>query len=407
MKRLNDSKLFRVLVKVFSVILILGVFVSSLVLPSFAAESPGLPDESSITDLTFTTWVLNDSWYTGKAFGQFDVFWRVSSIQTSLFDSLFVGYQWVRPSSNTVLVESPNSISWTSTATSADNLNYVVRAPEVMTFTFLGGPDVSNPSLINWLRSVATLTNIYISSIDQPSVNYPPFMTNYQSISPIYFNDFSGSYSAVAFPGASTLTLASSSSSDFRDYLSESDFEAHPSRILFKQFQGSSVPYIRITLECHYASITLNGVSYSGVSSTSEVTSTLSGLTEFVCYPVSSTYSTGYLYYYNFDILLGNYINYDDLYDVAYNDGINSSAARDKWSQFGYDQGFIDGENASGSESLGQNLLGDTLSAPMRALNNFTLYRSSSGFEVTLGGVVGAAISLTLFIAFLKIFAGG
>lgn len=73
----------------------------------------------------------------------------------------------------------------------------------------------------------------------------------------------------------------------------------------------------------------------------------------------------------------------------------------------GYNDGYSDGRSSTDSENLGQNLLGDTLSAPLRALNQFTLYESTSGFKVTLGLVVGGAISLTLFIAFLKIFTGG
>lgn len=88
---------------------------------------------------------------------------------------------------------------------------------------------------------------------------------------------------------------------------------------------------------------------------------------------------------------------YSSGYDAGYSAGVDA----------GYSSGYDDGRTATDSENLGANLLGDTLSAPMKALNQFTLYESSSGFTVTLGLVVGGAISLTLFIAFLKIFAGG
>ena len=63
------------------------------------------------------------------------------------------------------------------------------------------------------------------------------------------------------------------------------------------------------------------------------------------------------------------------------------------------------------SANLGQNLIGDTLSAPMDGLNDFVLYDSDGpdgdAKPITLGLIVGGAIALTLFMAFLKLFAGG
>ena len=88
--------------------------------------------------------------------------------------------------------------------------------------------------------------------------------------------------------------------------------------------------------------------------------------------------------------------------DAAYQSGFlagfeaGQNSVSDRVYQDGYDAGFSDGLSSSDSANLGHNLLGDTLSAPMKALNSFTLYQSASGFDVTLGGVVGAAISLTL-----------
>lgn len=91
------------------------------------------------------------------------------------------------------------------------------------------------------------------------------------------------------------------------------------------------------------------------------------------------------------------------LEQVIYNSEAELNQARAE----GYSIGYRDGRNSTDSENLGENLLGSTLSAPFEALNDFTIYKSTSGFEVTLGLVIGGAICLTLFMAFLKIFAGG
>lgn len=72
----------------------------------------------------------------------------------------------------------------------------------------------------------------------------------------------------------------------------------------------------------------------------------------------------------------------------------------------GYDvgkaEGIEEGRNFTGSQNLGANLLGDTISAPFSALDQFVIYGS-----ISLLDVLGACISLSLLIAFLKMFAGG
>ena len=87
--------------------------------------------------------------------------------------------------------------------------------------------------------------------------------------------------------------------------------------------------------------------------------------------------------------------------------GLNSSDKRDQYYQEGYDEGFEDGLNSTSSSAFGQNLIGDTLSAPIRALNSFVLFTSPSGVNVSFGMIFGSLIALILFIAFLKMFAGG
>ncbi len=89
-----------------------------------------------------------------------------------------------------------------------------------------------------------------------------------------------------------------------------------------------------------------------------------------------------------------------DQYDLGLSVGYDNGYS------FGYNDGYSDGRNSTDSENFGQNLLGDTLSAPMRALNQFVIYQNGN-VTISLGLVLGAVISLTLFLAFLKMFAGG
>lgn len=72
------------------------------------------------------------------------------------------------------------------------------------------------------------------------------------------------------------------------------------------------------------------------------------------------------------------------------------------WEEAAKQEGIEEGRNFTGSQNLGANLLGDTISAPFEALDNFVIYG-----HITLLDVLGACISLSLLIAFLKMFAGG
>ena len=75
--------------------------------------------------------------------------------------------------------------------------------------------------------------------------------------------------------------------------------------------------------------------------------------------------------------------------------------------QQSYSQGYSAGYNTGYEEGFSQDILGNTLSAPFRSLNSVVLWVSPSGFTITLFGVFGAVVSLLIFIAFLKMFAGG
>ena len=230
---------------------------------------------------------------------------------------------------------------------------------------------------------------------------------SYQSIAPITFSNFEGVYSAVAFPGAASLPLASNGTAH-RTYLNYSDYSEHSARILYDTYYDTlKVPYIQISLSCNYSSVYLGSVLYSGSHSASTITDTFSGLTSFECYSAENSYTPNVTYFYTWNIILGNFINYDDVYNEAFSNGVNSSQAKDKWWQEGYDEGLDHGINSSASSLFAQNIIGDTLSAPLRALNQFTLFTSPSGVNVSLGMVFGSLIGFILFLAFLKMFAGG
>lgn len=244
----------------------------------------------------------------------------------------------------------------------------------------------------------------------------------YQTIAPIYFSNFGGDVTAVAFPGYSTESLYSQTSGVVngtpKTFLNNSDYyNEYNNRLKTKTLNGVEVTYIEVNILCNYSSIYVNSVLYPG-SESSPTRINLLNTYQLECYPVANSYDAGTTYRFYFDIILSNsdaleqarQEGYDQGYAEGYQSGYTSgtsSSAIESARQQGYNEGYSAGRLSTDSENLGQNLLGDTLSAPMDALNSFTLYKSSSGFEVTLGLVVGGAISLTLFIAFLKIFAGG
>lgn len=118
---------------------------------------------------------------------------------------------------------------------------------------------------------------------------------------------------------------------------------------------------------------------------------------------VSYPYLIGNQYQYGYD--KGYQSGESDGYFRGKQDGYNEGILVDN--EQAYNEGYYNGQQDIDSGTWGENLLGHTLSAPIRALNQFTLVTTPSGFNITLGLVVGCAIALTLFIAFLKLFAGG
>lgn len=99
---------------------------------------------------------------------------------------------------------------------------------------------------------------------------------------------------------------------------------------------------------------------------------------------------------------VGEDVGYAAGEEYGYSQGLMNSDYGDA-----YNKGYADAEADIDSGEWGANLLGDTLSAPIEALNSFVLVSTPSGYDITLGLVVGCVIALTLFIAFLKLFAGG
>ncbi len=101
--------------------------------------------------------------------------------------------------------------------------------------------------------------------------------------------------------------------------------------------------------------------------------------------------------------------NTDAAYNKGYNAGYDAGLSFGKQTGYneGYDAGLADGLNSSESSSLGANLLGSTLAAPMTALNQFVLITLPNGNTISLGMILGSMIALIVLLAFLKLFAGG
>lgn len=294
--------------------------------------------------------------------------------------------------------------------------------------------------------SAAVLLVVVICSFFTFSVSAEDSSVVYQTLAPISCNFHGQDFMLQAFPntsGPEVLDALLLDSVDVIDYLISGDYTLLSDRIKYMDYGGvRDVPYIEFYLLCPFSRVTINGKGpyYGASGNSSGHTAVLNNLNRFVVSGVDSSYVSGSTYSYLFALTLydlngsdsydagyrsglnegydlgfsaGKYSDaakdlwYQDGYDRGFTVGVNSQDAKDLWYQDGYDTGYYQGRNSTDSENLGHNLLGDTLSAPMKALNQFTLYESSSGFTVTLGLVVGGAISLMLFIAFLKIFAGG
>ena len=248
----------------------------------------------------------------------------------------------------------------------------------------------------------------------------------YQTVAPISYNNFSGTVNSVAFPGAHSVSLyykTADAQPSSRGYVNNTDYYEYPStRIFYKSFGGNSqAPYFRIALQCNYATVYVNGVTYQGSLLSNPSAFTLTDVYSLDFYPAQASFAEGTNYWYYFDVML--YVITDqDIYDQGflagkqqgYSEGYLAGSQAGSESNYnrgydeGYDVGFNDGRNSSDSENLVQNLLGRTLNMPFEALNQFTLFENSTtGFRITLGVILGGCISLTLFIALLKIFAGG
>lgn len=268
--------------------------------------------------------------------------------------------------------------------------------------------------MIKRILAVSACVLVLLSVIIVPSFADDSF----QSITPIEFNDFSGSIEATAFPGANSLPLISNTTV-YRDYLYQGDYHNNNGvRVKYGDLygNGSSVPYIQIYLVCNYQSVYVNSVAYNASDSTSSANANpinLLYLDRFVCYPAQASYgNTGY---YIFNIVLGIYGDYNSGYQAGfedgkvsgYDEGYHAGLMTNPSYDEAYNAGYADGVGEISSGEWGANLLGDTLSAPIKALNEFVIVTTPSGFDITLGLVVGCTIALTLFLAFLKMFAGG
>ena len=98
-------------------------------------------------------------------------------------------------------------------------------------------------------------------------------------------------------------------------------------------------------------------------------------------------------------------LGYNAGYEKGHIDGVASGKGQGYTLGYvvGYDDGYDVGVTEQQSALLGKNLLGDTFSAPINALNDFGLVTLPSGQVITLGGLLACVIGLALFLALIKI----
>lgn len=117
------------------------------------------------------------------------------------------------------------------------------------------------------------------------------------------------------------------------------------------------------------------------------------------------------------------YVELGAFEDTPPNANIISSAAEDAFSTFAMfcNANYISdseklawgiaqhqsGLNLGQSQQLGENIIGQFLQAPIDILDSIVIYTTPNGTAVTLMGVFGALLTLSLVIIFLKLFAGG
>lgn len=169
--------------------------------------------------------------------------------------------------------------------------------------------------------------------------------------------------------------------------------------------------FLLLKLTCQYSKITVNGQTYQAPLAGANVTINESNVTALDIKLITEVPDSDLLRnrIYNFRIDVTG-VEYNQGYRAGYTDGKDEgiTLGYNDGYQSGYDIGYDDGVDATESSAFGKNLLADTLNAPMNALNQFVLYESTDGYyTITLGSVVGGVIAFSLFIAFLKLFAGG
>ena len=103
----------------------------------------------------------------------------------------------------------------------------------------------------------------------------------------------------------------------------------------------------------------------------------------------------------------GEIDGYDNGYAVGYNDGYSENI----FYADAYNDGYYDAVSEVKSGDFGRNFLSGVFTAPLKALENFTLvsWRTQSGttISISLITILSAIVGLSLFIWFLKMFAGG
>lgn len=376
--------------KIFLICLTFVVMTSFMVIPSSAEDL-----DENVTNLLGTTWII-DSWNTLPANGSYDVMgvWATNPYTDSKysFSNIALGFMdppyRFDPETNEWVAD-PHSIEinciWVESPGLNANNGIAMDAGFSATFTFTGGSDCTNPLLISFFA----INGRRVPAFPEPSPSPDP-EPNYTVPVGWYFSD-----QEIPFLQ--------------RDIDFDLSFNTMGRSFTYIICNGHHMGFDSLTV-CNSDGWLNYGYRLIFVTQTvtlepsewewffSVYNSTVDGTSSGYQRGLADGKIAGYGEGFTDGLAEGETLGYEVGFDEGY--------------RVGYEVGFADNTGGGGGSSedsanLGKNLLGDTLSAPMRALNNFVLYESDSGFEVTLGGVVGASICLTLFISFLKIFAGG
>lgn len=351
-------------------IILLIIFVSSHII-SINANAANEPSDGGgsarITDLTGYTVTVPSGWSASAGYGSFSTlsyYYPAGYGEESQYIGLFVGYEFDPIDDYIPKINSILCIPFLDDISPASSF----------TITIIGGDDALNPALIQWF---------YDNNATFVNNNAPPVETGTFTV----YDSFTELTQTYTFEIGQTIG----------DWLNSEyntvGAEVVTGQILTMEDDVSFISFVTIeSNQCYSTYKVLNTGPNDWVYPSYEL---IDGK-RFVLEKgelVSYCYKQGWL------------DSFDTWYNSGYNSGYNT----------GYNEGYSEGESdgyynglsMGESSALGQNLLGDILSAPIRALDGLVIIDTPSGFTISVWNIFSALIGIALFIWFLKMFAGG